>query len=232
MNQQRNLNPRIVHDIAAQLFWLLAESDGVEATSGAVIESGGRCLVESPFAASVLSQYGFDQLSPEEQRDACQAIAEEAETFTIKGENLNGIVYSEDAAEGRAPSAQNVETAHLKVLPKDLIYSGQTLEKTGRLCLRHPLPAVVFTDVAPRGGVFEVADTSYALGFHLPMFLFNVATTQLDDNLYVSMGIFHIPVPDSEHGDQWARAIGNSTRFIDRLQLIGAGGVTTVDVTW
>lgn len=64
--------------------------------------------------------------------------------------------------ERRAP--QDAETAHLKLLPKDLSYSGQALEKTGRLCLRHPLSAVVFTDVAPRGGVLEVADTSDALG--------------------------------------------------------------------
>ncbi|MGF6534269.1 hypothetical protein P3T20_005073 [Paraburkholderia sp. GAS206C] len=232
MNQQRRLNPQIVHDIAAQLFWLLAESAGVEATSEAVIDSGGRCLVEAPFSTSVLGQYGFDKLSPDERRGACEAIAAEAEAFTLNGENMNGIVYGEDAAEGRAPSAQDVETAHLKVLPKDLSYSGQALEKTGRLCLRHPLPAVVFTNVAPRGEVLEVADTSDALGFHLPMFLSHVATTQLDDNLYVSMGIFHIPVPDSEHGDQWVRAIANSTRFIDGVQFGGAGGVTSVDVTW
>lgn len=54
MNQQRRVNPQIVHEIAAQLFWLLAESAGAEATSEAVIESGERCLVESPFSASVL----------------------------------------------------------------------------------------------------------------------------------------------------------------------------------
>ncbi|WP_144138131.1 hypothetical protein [Paraburkholderia sp. BCC1884] len=76
-----------------------------------------------------------------------------------------------------------------------------------------------------------MADTSGALGFHLPMFLCNVATTHLNDNLYASMGNFHIPVPDSEHGDQWVRAIANSTRFIDGVQFGGAGGVTCVDVT-
>lgn len=82
MNHQRRLNPQIVHDIAAQLFWLLAESAGVEATSEAVIESGGRCLVEAPFSASVLGQYGFDKLSPDERSEACEAIAAEAETFS------------------------------------------------------------------------------------------------------------------------------------------------------
>lgn len=89
----------------------------------------------------------FRQALARRTEGACEAIAAEAETFTLNGENMKGIVYGEDAAGGRAPSAQDLETAHLKVLPKDLSYSGQALETTGRLCLRHPLPAVVFTDV-------------------------------------------------------------------------------------
>lgn len=110
--------------------------------------------------------------------------------------------------------------------------SGAKIEKAGRLCLRHPLPAVVFTDSRPRGGILEVADTSAALGFDLPMFLANVSTNQLGDGLFVSTGIFHIPVPDARHGDEWGTAIQNSTRFVRGIQFYGEAGTATVEVSW
>jgi len=79
----------------------------------------------------------------------------------------------------------------------------------------------------PQGSILEVEDTTAALGFHLPIFLSNISTQQVTEGLFVSMGIFHIPVPDARHAELWDSAILNSTRFILGLKLHGE---TTVEV--
>lgn len=232
MSQGRTINPQIVHDAAAYLFWTLAASVGVAGATEAVIASAGRCLLEMPFTGDVLGQYGFQKLPLNDQREFGRAIAAEAERYAVKGENMDGVIYAEDAQAGRSPSAQHVQTSHLAAIPRRVVASGAKIEKVGRLCLRHPLPAVVFTDSRPRGGILEVADTSPALGFDLPMFLANVSTNQLGDGLFVSTGIFHIPVPDARHGDEWGTAIQNSTRFVSGIQFYGEAGTATVAVSW
>lgn len=232
MNKVRNLNPQIVHDAAAHLFWTMAESVGINEATEAVIDSSGRCLVEQVFTGVVLSQYGFEKLPLSDQREFGNAIAAEAERFAIKGENMDGVIYAEDAQGGRSPSAQHVLTTHLGAIPKRVVASGAKIEKIGRLCIRHPLPAVVFSDTRPLGSVIEVADTSTALGFNLPMFLSDVTTTQLDDELFVSAGVFHIPVPDTRAGNEWGAVIQNSTRFISGIQFHVENGNSTVDVEW
>ncbi len=232
MTQEQYFNQRIVHDAAAYLFWMLADEIGVARAGQAVIDSAGRCLFEKPFTDDVLAQYGFLGLSPNDQTDFLSAIATEAERFAIKGENMDGVIYAEDAQEGRSPSAQHVQTAHLEVIPRRVIVSGAKIEKSGWLCLRHPLPAVVFSEVCPSSDILEVANTSAALGFHLPMFLGNFSTTQFGERLFVSTGIFHIPVPDNSQGNAWGKAIQNSVRFIRGVSFCGEAGIASVDVEW
>lgn len=232
MNQEQNLNPQIVHDAAAHLFWTLAEAVGINGATEAVIDSAGRCLLEQVFTGDVLGQYSFQNLPLSDQRELGSAIAAEAEHFAVNDKNMNGVIYTEDAQSGRAPSAQRVQTAHLRAIPRQVRASGTKIEKIGRLCLRHPLPAVVFSDTCPIGSVLEVSDTFTALGFQLSMFLANVATTELGDGLFVSTGIFSIPVPDACSGNGWNMAIQNSMRFIHGIQFAEANGNTTVAVEW
>lgn len=232
MDQRQNLNPQIVHDAAAYLFWTLAETVGIHGATEAVIDSSGHCLLEQPFTDKVLGQYSFQKLLHDNLREVGSAIAAEANYFAFKGENMNGVIYAEDAQSGRAPSALQVQTAHLKAIPTQLITLGAKIEKIGQLCLRHPLPAVVFSDTLPIGDVLEVADTSSALGFQLSMFLTNIVATRLDDGLFVLTGIFLIPVPDMRSSEEWDMAIQNSMRFVDKVQFAGENGGSTVVVEW
>lgn len=232
MDQRRNLDPQIVHDAAAYLFWTLAEALGINGATEAVIDSAGGCLLEQPFTDEVLGQYSFQKLPPGNQREVGSAIAAEAQHFAFKGENMNGVIYAEDAQNGRAPSANGVQTVHLRAIPRQVMTSGTKIEKIGRLCLRHPLPAVVFSEALPIGDVIEVADTSAALGFQLPMFLTNIVATRLGDELFVLTGILLIPVPDARSGNEWDIAIQNSLRFVDKIQFAEEIGSSTVVVEW
>ena len=65
-----------------------------------------------------------------------------------------------------------------------------------RVCLRHPLPAVVFADSVPTAAVIQVDDTATALGFDLPMFLNVAGRQQFGDDTVILTGYFFIPVPD------------------------------------
>lgn len=232
MNQKESLNPQIVHDAAAFLFWRLAEVVGVNRANEAVMCSSGLCLLEQPFTSDTLSQYGFGRLLPNEQREFSSAIAVEALRFGLKGENMDGIIYAEDAQGGRSPSAKMIQTACLDNIPRRIVASGYEIERIGWLCIRHPLPAVVFSNACPRGGVLEVADTSLALRFQLPMFLSRCCTTRLGSRLFVSTGILHIPVPNNDCGDNWGAAVQNSERFIYGIQFCGPDGNTEVEVEW
>lgn len=233
MNQERTLNPAIVHDAAAYLFWTLADEVGVDTADEAVIESGGQCLLEQPFTMAVLSQYGVEGLPHNDQHEFGRAIAIEAERFAVKGENMGGIIYAEDAQGGKSPSAQHVNTDLLKSIPKRVTTGGVNIEKIGRLCLRHPLPAVVFSETKQHSSVIEVGDTMAALGFYMPMFLaVSPPYQQLADRLFVFSGVFQIPVMDTRYGDRWSHAIQNSMRFVDRFVIHGESGDTTVKVEW
>lgn len=232
MSQVNTFNPQIVHDAAAFLFWSLAEVKGVTATNDAVVETSGKCLLKQPFTWKILGNYKVDQLPAADQHAFCSAVAQEANDFASRQQNMQGVIYSEDAENGRSPSAEEVDTSNLAVLPSNVKITGPSIERIGQLCIRHPLPAVVFSETPPMREVIEVADTSVALGFNLPLFLTNIDTQQLGPNIFVSTGIFQIPAPNNAQGDLWDSSIQNSCRFIDAIQFHWPSGITTVDVQW
>lgn len=232
MNQELTLNPQVVHDAAAFLFWTLADVIGVDGANEEVIYSSGRCLLDQPFTGDVLGQYSVEQLSSIELHKFFSAIAAEAERFAVNGENMDGIIYADDAQTCKTPSAQFVNTNQLNVTPKNIITDGGKIEKLGKLCLRHPLPAVVFSEKSQNGNIIEVADTFNAIGFHMPMFLSNIASQQIGDHLFVFTGIFHIPVPDAGQGNLWSSVIQNSMRFVDGVCFYGQPANTIIEVHW
>ncbi|WP_372997716.1 hypothetical protein [Marinobacter sp.] len=222
----------IVHDAAAHLFWMMAEILGVQETTEAVIESSGYCLMQQIFTSEVLSKYNFHNLPKEDRNLFCKAIATEAEEFSIKRQNMEGIIYGDDAEAGRSPSAQYVNTADLEVLPRSITALGENIEKIGRLCIRHPLPAVVFSDECPPQDIIQVACTSDALGFQYPIFLGHISTQQLTDGLFASSGIFFIPAPNGEIGKKWSQVIQNSGRFFKETLFNREFGTSTLRVDW
>lgn len=219
-----------IHDAAASLHWQLAQRVGVSRANQAVIDSGGHCLLNQPFSKATLSAYKFEDSSGLQQPKFTLAVAAEAHHFARHEVNMNGMIYVEDAPTGRSPGARDIDATVLRAIPREII--GAEVQKIGSLCLRHPMPAVVFTSTAPMSTVIEVADTQAALGFHLPMFMGDIECRDADEDLYVLTGIFHIPVPDIKQSSLWDGAILNSTRFVEAITFVMDGGSHTVSVRW
>ncbi len=225
------LNPQIIHDTAAYLFWMLAEHVGIDDANQAVRDTTGECLFTQPFTISVLEQQGFANLPQEAQQKFINAVAYEAEEYALKETNLNGVVYAEDGQSGRSPSAHHIDTKILKALPSRVV-ANRKLERTGRLCLRHPLPAVVFSDSQPPSSIIEVSNTIEALGFQLPMFFSINGCQRISNALVVLFGVFFIPTPDEDSGKLWNSAIQNSTRFLSGLDIHEGSSVINIEVEW
>lgn len=141
-----------------------------------------------------------------------------------------GSIYVEDMAPGRSPLARGIDTDQVRFIPR--CRYNQPLERIGSLCIRHPLPAIVFSPTAPTMGVIEVADTTAALGFQLPMFLVLAGMQQVQDDLFVLAGYFYVPAPSEEIGDRWSRIIQNSIRTIGQVMFTGLNGTTTIEYEW
>jgi hypothetical protein len=227
------LAPQNVHDTAAFLFWMTVAQIGLSNAEEAVNNSAGECLLNQKFSDAILRQHGTENLPRITQREFAKAIASEAAAFVAKGANMNGTVYADDALTGRSPSAQLIDTTPLKLIPKRISRQGDfEIEKSGRLCLRHPLPAVLFSDSESEREIVEVANTLAALGFHLPMFLSNISRQRISEELFLLTGIFHIPVPDRQQGAMWDSVILNSTRFVEGMSFYGKDCITQVNVEW
>ena len=230
--QRRILNPMVVHDAAAYLFWMLVKEVGVSEATHLVVTSHGLCLLQQPFTSQILQLHGtWDSLSPSEQRNFCEAVAAEALEYRSKEAALTGIVYEEDLNVGRSPDALNVSTAHLCILPRNVQKSGK-IDKVGILCLRYPLPAVLFSRCMITDEVIEVSDTITALGFHIPMFMLVSTCQQIDSGWCVAQGYFQIPVPTLHQGALWDAVIPNSSRWIQSFQVRGTQANFCIDVEW
>lgn len=230
MSQGRTLNPQIVHDIAAILFWNLADKIGMEAATVAVIASGGSNL---QVTSSFMTEYAPElPLPPSDLAEISGAVAAEALRYTRADATLYGTIYAEDAETARSPSAQDIQTDALKVIPQAINRSGSRIERLGTLCLRYPLPAVVFTDRPPHGQSFELENTEHALGYQLPMFLTYAETTRITDKLYVSKGLFQIPVPNAAAGDKWAKVIPNSMRVFKGVEFLSDEAQASIHFEW
>lgn len=230
----KTLNTLVINDAAAYLFWNLAESIGVVCATELVMETKGHCLLEQHFTKSVLNKYNIDEIADSELRELVNAIKKEAYKYAINNENNIGTIYADDYELCISPSAQRVDTSFLNEIPRFIGTIGQEIEKIGKLCMRHPLPAIVFSETRPVSGVLEVLDTSSALGFQMPMFLSSLATQQISKNLFASNGIFNIPVPSIEQGNMWCNAIQNSSGFIHRLEFYNEsnGLKRGIEVNW
>lgn len=225
----RHLNPRAVSEIAAQLYWHQAEDIGVAATTTAIAESRGTALFDHPSAAAILSSFGFDDLPAERQETCRAALKEEALDYALAERNMIGQIYLEDISTGRSASAAELDTRHLAHIP-ELTATGP-IERCGRLCLRHPLPAIVFADVNPADPFILVDDTRTALGFDMPM-LMTIDGRQEHEGVFILTGIFQIPVPSISAGAAWNHAVQNSTRFTAATTLISDRGITKVTARW
>lgn len=232
MSQTKKLDPKVVEDAAAMLFWKWVHEEGIDHVTAQVLATNGQCLLNLPFTDKTLSVYGFDKITGQDRAVACSAIAAEAFDHANNQKNLIGIIYADEAETGRSPSAEEVQTRHLQSIPKSMIQTGPDIDEIGTLCLRHPLPAILFSTEPPTNRFVKVADTLDALGFQMPMYLAITECRVLSQSLYASCGLFYIPAPDAQKGSWWMSAIQNATCFIDGATYIVHAGSGELKPVW
>lgn len=217
MQESHPFNPDLIDEIAAELFWRSVLDKDFETTKCEVISSTGKCLFKSPHFKQVAEEYKINDLPYEEKKRFCIEVANKAAKTLQNNMPLNGIVYLEDFLHGRSPSAKSIDTSQLQPTPQKVRFTGPIQAKTGRLCIRHPLPAVVQLKEEPNYHFIEVADTKTALGFDYPVFLLISSISTFDSNTLIAHGVFFIPALSIEQGNKWSAVIQNSTRFIHRF---------------
>lgn len=219
-----------IHNLAAEMFWRFADEIGVGPANERVLATEGRCIIEHQYDGSLWRDYPLASLADEEARWVMQAVAFEAFDFTRAQQNMIGQIYLEDRETGRSPSAANLATHLIAKAPA--ITVNRQIERLGRLCLRHPLPALVFATREPVGGVIQIEDTATALGVDLPMFVTIAGSQRIDDTTVILTGYFHIPVPDAATGDRWNHIIQNSTRAVSGLTISQPEGQLDITYEW
>lgn len=224
------LNQQAIAEIAAQLYWHQAQDHGVAATTSAIADTNGAAITRHPTAATILTSFGISTLPEDHRNQYLEAIAAQAHSFAEAERNMIGMVYLEDLPNGRSDTAASIKTDHLNHIPE--LTTTAPIERCGRLCLRHPLPAIVFSDTIPTQPFLIVQDTKTALGFDLPMVLTLDGQSQKHGDIYILTGIFQIPVPSLDIGHDWNAAIQNSTRFTERTTLVTESGTVTINARW
>ena len=224
------LNQRAVSEIAATLYWNHAERHGVAATTTGVADSDGALLFKQHDAKRILDAFGYGALDAAAKQAYERAIRDEAVHFALEERNMIGQIYLEDMATGRSEAAAAIDTLSLRHIPQ-ITVTGD-MQRCGRLCLRHPLPAVVFSDELPIRPYLLVEDTKTALGYDLPMILTLDGQGQTHGHIHILTGAFHIPVPAVKDGKRWNHVIQNSTRFVDAQTLVSDDGIAKISCTW
>lgn len=219
-----------IHNLAADMFWRMADACGVGEANRRVLATEGRCLLDHPYDDASWRDYPIRSLPDDTAARILDAVAAEALGYTHDQQNMIGQVYLEDRESGRSPTAAAIDTRPLASTPA--VTLNRSIERLGRLCLRHPLPAVVFADRIPSGALIQVADTVTALGFDLPMFL-NVAGSQWgDEQTAILTGYFLLPAPDVPTGDLWNHVVQNSHRSVEGTTLFAPDGDWIIRYTW
>lgn len=226
---QKEQNNRIIEDIAAWLFWSLVDRFGYRETLSDVTITKGFSIIDSPNKKAILERYNLSQLSETELTTFYKIVAEYTyNRCCIEQKNLVGIVYLEDMPSGRSPSAKSINTKNYNV-PVSVL--GDNLEKLGSLCIRYPLPAVIFSRTLPKKHFFRVANTD-SLGFEMPMYIGVDGITKCAEDLWMITGIFHIPENVSLMGKKWSKIIPNSICSQDGIRLYTEDGKIDIVINW
>lgn len=210
-----------IYNIASLLYWKFVERVGQTQAKHQVLLTGGQCLFSQAFSDEILTEEKLN-LIPNPLRDQIyQKIKGEVVASLEAGKPLNGIIFSEDANTGRAPSAAAINTHKLNYLPKNTNVEGD-IDVIGELCLRHPLPAIVFSELKPAKTFIQLKSTAKALGFNIPMFMQLQAMNQCAGNLYCFSGTLYVPVPSENYAKLWREAIPNAITVFTGISM-GAG---------
>lgn len=187
-------------DFAAYLFWNVAAEAGVAEAVERFESNDEDWTRKTHLIEKALEQAGPVRLSAGDINVLVTNAVKEIRRNNAHGLNITGVIYSDDRAALRSPSAMDLVIPTLQA-PRVSAKSAQSLsaiQKAGQLCLRHPLPAVVFSSVKPDEGisVFQVADTARALGYAYPLFLTGIRVHTLAEGEFALTGMFVVPIQD------------------------------------
>ena len=219
-------------DFAAYLFWNVAAESGVADAVERFESNGEDWTRKTHLIDMALEQAGPVRLSAGDINVLVMDAVKQIRRYTARGVNIAGVIYSDDRATLRSPSATDLVIPALKA-PHVSAKSAQSMDavqKTGRLCIRHPLPAVVFSSVAPDKdkSVFQVEDTTRALGFPYTLFMTGIGVHTLADGTFALTGMFIVPIQDD-------RASAAIKACIPNCMLVRGGFTTgehTFDFDW
>lgn len=99
-----------IHNLAAEMFWRMADEIGVAEVNERVLATEGRCLHEHRFDNDLWREYPLSSLPDQEATRVLKAVSFEAFDFTRDQQNMVGQVYLEDRQTGRSPSATSIDT--------------------------------------------------------------------------------------------------------------------------
>lgn len=138
------------------------------------------------------------------------------------------MIYSEHRFSWRTSSAAGISAAHLDF---PVTVEGDSFPRCGSLCLRAPLPAVVFADSPPPEGFLRIADTR-ALGFSMPLLLSPQTVSRVESRLWLLPGIFFIPVYPELTDWSWKKVIPNCVCARERIIMEEDGEAVSFDFHW
>jgi hypothetical protein len=225
---KNEFHPQLLEDAAAWLFWTLVSRDGFELTHKNVLQTRGQSLLSHPEREIIFRRYPLGEMPASMFSAFCSAVAEHAHARAVRKENLTGMIYSEDRFSGRTSSAAGISASHLD-LP--VTVNGDSFPRCGSLCLRAPLPAVVFADSPPPEGVVRIADTR-ALSFSMPLWLSPQTVSRIESRLWLLTGIFFIPVHPELTDRHWKKVIPNGVCARERIIMEKDGETVSLDFHW
>ncbi|CRY84161.1 hypothetical protein [Yersinia intermedia] len=222
---------KAINDAAAFLFWKHAERVGVQSASNDVLATNGSCLLRQDFSNEVFDNYyDFQSIDLETTSAFKEEVAAHAVAYCQTQENIIGTIYIEDLKSGRSHTANNIDVSDLNNNPVSI--KGNKPPKFGKLCIRHPLPAVVICESEPSRTIFKIADTATALGFSITMYMGPIDITPIAENMWLVTGIIYIPVPTIKIGDDWNRVIQNKVSMVSGLTMPINGKMSQLEFEW
>lgn len=85
-----------IHNLAAEMFWRMADECGVREVNKRVLATEGRCLLEHRFDSELWLEFPLKSLPDHEATRVLKAVALEAFNYTRDQKNMIGQVFLED----------------------------------------------------------------------------------------------------------------------------------------
>ncbi len=210
----QTLNPQLIEDIAAEVFWgYCFRTDYQSAVNGVLASDFGKLWTLKK--AGVMLRQHDRQVASETVERCYHAVNAYMTSYASRAENIIGTLYAEDFAACRPPAFAFDDLIRRLRAGGDA--EGEIKGSppiAGDLLIRTPLPAVLLLREIPSSDWIQVADTRKALGFQKTMALMVRGVSPLPVNPqeygWGATGVFQIPCGETS-GPAWFKLMPNST---------------------